>query len=372
VEVFRIDSLISALRSRLMVTLNVEAIMCFVGRESNWRDTSLLPEIDEVPDDEISIIAAFEFVQALRSMPYWCTMVDGRKWSGVPVMLVHRNTIEDEQIDECTRRKRTYSISFNRDRTEVTRAARRIVNEYRVSILDDLANLGFLVSYDHGRYRVGPAYERPRSLDGELFFVGADHTAPERYLTVHRDICGIERDIEEFEYLLNSSETTEPQLQKYFEDHPGLLDPLMGTIPLPHLPLRKTSGELLIPDFVQRPLVAPYRDSNWRVLDLKRPQAKLLSGPARRRYYSNEVVKAIRQLRDYGEYFRDPAHSTSLRTLLGRPLRNPRLAVLIGRADAKLTDVEALNSEQARNSDVQIVSYDEILEQQHVFLAQHR
>ena len=188
-------------------------------------------------------------------------------------------------------------------------------------------------------------------------------------MTVHRETEGIEKDIEEFESLLNDPAITEPKIQAFLEDHPAILDPWMTAHALPHVRLEKGDGSVLIPDFIQRPSVAPYRDTTWRVLDLKRPQAKLLSGPSRRRQFSSEVSKAIRQLRDYGEYFSNPEHQAHVFRTLGHKLRYPRLAVLIGRGQRISNDLEALNEEQQRHADVQIVSYDEILEQQIVFLA---
>jgi len=234
-------------------------------------------------------------------------------------------------------------------------------------------NLGFLVTYNQGRYLVGPAYRGSALSENELYYRAPDeNTTVAKFLTVHRDVLGVQRDIEEFEALLNKPEVTEPELQTFFEHHPGMLDPSMQTIAMPHVRLENPRGRTdpLIPDFVLKPIVAPNRDINWKILDLKRPQAKLTVGEKRRRRLSSEVSDAVRRLRDYGEYFRNPSNSSTVESLIGCKPRYPRLAVLIGRI-METSDIDALNEEQDRNCrDVRIVTYDEILEQQQVLLGQ--
>ena len=74
-------------------------------------------------------------------------------------------------------------------------------------------------------------------------------------------------------------------------------------------------------------------------------------------------MAAIRQLRDYGDYFSNPENTNEVARVLGHPLRHPRLGVLIGRLP-KGDEIEALELEQARCPGIRIVTYDEILEQQ--------
>jgi hypothetical protein len=131
---------------------------------------------------------------------------------------------------------------------------------------------------------------------------------------------------------------------------------------MPHVPLQSDSGPLLVPDFIIKPVVAYQRDSNWEILDLKKPDAKLLAGPRLHTRLSHEVMQAIAQLRDYRDYFRNPEHTERVASALGHHLRYPKLAVLIGRLSG--VNVEELEKAQAREPDVRIVTYDEILERQ--------
>jgi hypothetical protein len=104
------------------------------------------------------------------------------------------------------------------------------------------------------------------------------------------------------------------------------------------------------------------RDSRWKMLELKKPQHKILVGKAARRRLSAEVYKAIRQLRDYGSYLQNPENSAFVRNKLGHSLRRPKLGVLIGRL--RKAEVQDLEEQQVYESDVEITTYDEILEQQ--------
>ena len=127
--------------------------------------------------------------------------------------------------------------------------------------------------------------------------------------------------------------------------------------------MRDGSGRLLIPDFVLKPVVATQRDRNWEVLDLKRPQARLLAGPRNHRRFSQEVTSALTQLLDYGEYFENPTNMEEVERVLGHRLRYPQLAVLIGRLPSG-EELSMLDRHQTRAPEVRIVTYDEVLERQ--------
>lgn len=79
-------------------------------------------------------------------------------------------------------------------------------------------------------------------------------------------------------------------------------------------------------------------------------------------------MKAIAQLRDYGNYFADPNRAKDVERVLGRQVRRPQLAVLIGRDNGE--DPDVLDAEQLR-ANVRIVTYDEILDRQ-IALLQRR
>ena len=244
----------------------------------------------------------------------------------------------------------------------------RGVREYRQRLLAEFSNLGFVVTLLRGRYRVGPALRPKENLEGIFYYGPGDRRVlGNEYFTVDRDLCGIQHEVEVFESLINNPETAEGKLQRFFEEHPHFLGDLQQSIPLPHVRLEHPSGTLYIPDFVLKPIVAYQRDANWKVLDLKKPTARLLAGPANHVRLSHEVTQAIAQLRDYRDYFQNQENGESIRIALGHRLRYPELAVLIGRLSE--SDQELLDKAQAREPDVRIVTYDEVLQQQQYLLS---
>jgi hypothetical protein len=308
---------------------------------------------------------AIGLIRDLRRLEPSCAMADGRKWSSVPFILIATSrTLGDYAIPDPVDAILTVLRPEDGNLGEI----RQAVSHYRRQLLDELDNLGLLVTYDRGRYRVGPALTPHRRLiEGHFYYGPADQrkTTRGKYYTVDRDAFGIEYEIEQFEALLNNPDVRELDLQRFFEDNPHFLVTTRLMQPLPQVRLVSESGRVLIPDFVLKPIVAIQRrrDSNWEVLDLKHPQSKLLAGPSDHRRFSQEVMQAVTQVKDYKDYFETSSHAAAVTSLLGQPLRHPRLGVLIGRMPDP-TEIELLEKLQAREPGVRVVTYDEILEAQ--------
>jgi hypothetical protein len=329
---------------------------------------------EEVPNEGHFIpttgLLALETVVALvpdlRSLDSSVAMEDGRKWRSLPIIVILTETLfSDFNIGESF----DATIIFSRGNvsSDLDKIRQEIIT-YRHQLLDELDNLGFLVCFENGRYRVGPALTpKDERLEGHFYFGPADNRSGTRgkYFTVDRDNLGIEYEVEQFEALINKPEVTEFDIQKFFEENPHflLLTRLMQALPQIRLP--NETGKLLIPDFILKPIVAlqRLRDSNWEVLDLKRPQAKLLAGPSDHRRFSSEVHQAITQVKNYRAHFENPQNTNAINDILGHRLKHPKLAVLIGRMPPA-SQVEVLEQEQAREPQVSIVTYDEILERQ--------
>jgi hypothetical protein len=298
-------------------------------------------------------------------------MLDGRKWKAVPIVLVASGMATTFFGDELHRLTTDHDASLLEALPEfhpTAKAIERVVHNYRQHLLAEFSNLGFIVTIQHGRYRVGPALQSTEQLEGSLYYGRGDRRElTGRYYTVDRDLCGIQHEVEVFENLINHPETSEDQLQKFFEHHPHFLGDLQHTIPLPHVRLEHPTNPLYIPDFILKPIVAYQRDTNWRVLDLKKPSARLLAGPASHVRLSYDVTQAIAQLRDYRDYFQNPENNERVHQALGHRLRYPELAVLIGRL--REAEQELLDKAQSREADVRIVTYDEVLQRQQDLLA---
>ena len=320
---------------------------------------------DYTRDISLRATDAVTLASRLRRLDDAIAMIDGRKWNALPILVLVAGWLDYFDGQNAAARL----AAEGEGPVEVHDISRpgefggtliqTAIEVYRTKLLQELDDLGFIVTYEQGRYRVGPAFKRRDEVVGRFYHGAADRRG-DGFVTVHRDLLGVQLEVEQFEYLINRKDVAERELQTFFEQNPHFLSAIAQ--PLPHVQFRDPAGRLLVPDFILRPIVAAQRDSRWEVLDLKRPQASLLVGSGARKRISHEVATAIRQLRDYGDYFADPRNAAQVEQKLGHRLRRPKLGVLIGRLRG--VDVEALESEQHRTTDVRIITYDEILESQ--------
>lgn len=321
------------------------------------------------PTDFLDGVVAVELAIRIRQLDEVIAMPDGRRWSAVPIRILATSTgfaATEAAVGSAAAKavRRIFIHELSRTDNFAADAIKADVKKYRQDVLNELDNLGFVVAYEGGRYRLGPALKPRPELVGHYYFGPADKR-PDHFVTIDRDMVGVQLEVEALESLLNKQDASEADFQRFFEDHPHFLSQL--AIPMPHVQLRDGAGKLLVPDFILKPVVATQRDSRWEVLDLKKPQVPLLVGKGTRRQLSHAVQKAITQLREYGDYFSDPRNTSAIEHALGHRLRRPKMGVLIGRMIQ--SDTEALELEQSRLPDVRIITYDEILDQQKVLIS---
>jgi hypothetical protein len=340
--------------------LLADAIVCFIDIEA-W-------ELGSPPDLNLET-AGERFAREVRRLQGSCAMLDGRIWRAIPIVLVLSGTgvaLSKERIGLLASSESVVFVEALQDFEPTFRAINTAVGDYRQRLLAEFSNRGYVISYRDGRYRVALAMNPTGDVEGFLYDPHRDQrNLRGRFFTVDRDPNGVQYEIGQFEALINRQETNESELQKFFEENPHFLADARISMPLPHVRLESHRGNLLVPDFVIKPIVAYQRDSNWQVLDLKKPRARLLAG-SRHVRLSHEVTQAITQLRNYGDYFKNPENTKRVSAALGHGLRYPSLAVLIGRL--RESEVEELEKAQSRESDVRIVTYDEILQRQQLLV----
>lgn len=268
--------------------------------------------------------------------------------------VLDRMTGDSEGIDI-----RTATLSVTDDFSARTIA--EAVRAYRQRLLSDLDNLGYMVTFERGRYRVGPALRPKDQLAGYYYYGPGDRRRPiAGVVTVDRDALGVQIEVDEFEALINDPEVSEDKIQEFFEKYPHFLSEVAEA--LPHVRITNAHGRLIIPDFILKPRVAIERDSSWEMLELKLPQENVLVRKAERRRFSAKVHDGLTQIRDYADLVRNPENSALVRSALGHSLQSPKLGLIIGRL--RKGDVQDLEKQQTYVSDVKITTYDEILEQQ--------
>ena len=215
------------------------------GQRADVIVTSVAHRIEYTGDTFEFVESPLEFVvrvaQDLRKLPSNVAMTDGRKWNSLPFIAVLSAALIDTQIPQSL----DISVLMERPRPELTLTEiERIFQEYRERLLDELDNLGLLVSYDHGRYRVGPALTpRERQAEGAFYYGPADQSGSRvgKYYTVDRDVYGIQYEVEKFEALINTPKVSERQLQEFFVEHPHFLVATRLLQALPHVPLKVSS-----------------------------------------------------------------------------------------------------------------------------------
>jgi hypothetical protein len=161
--------------------------------------------------------------------------------------------------------------------------------------------------------------------------------------------------IGELEELVNNRETTEPDLQRFFEKNPDFLRFHEHSQVYPQIQLKADEGDALIPDFFLLGL-----KGNLDICDIKLPSVKLTAGRRSRRRFSAAVFDGVAQLRTYGSYFDDPQNRTRFFQELGLECYRPRLFLVIGRSRDFNSSFERRNCE-LDFSDVEVITYDDLL-----------
>jgi len=218
------------------------------------------------------------------------------------------------------------------------------------SVLDLL-----LTSYD-GRLRVLPGQQQ-----GSFHLRVSDDPAGEMVLAfpyvIEKSGFGfLAHEIEEFEALINSVDTTERQIQKFLEAHPRFLLGQEHERLYPQVVLERQGQGNLIPDF----LLQPFDRSFCNIVDLKLPQAPVIAWRQNREGFSRAIHDAVNQLHRYRDYFEDPWRREIVRQRYGITAYRPRLAVIVGRRPH--CDPVLYRQIEDTTPTVQVVTYDDLLD----------
>jgi len=165
------------------------------------------------------------------------------------------------------------------------------------------------------------------------------------------------RAIADFEQLLNDAETSEHNLQNFFEANDHFLTGLDYLRAVPHVILQRDETGPLIPDFMLQPTDSPYAD----LVELKLPKEKLVVGTANRSRFGAAVHSAIAQVREYRHYFDDEYNRRVTLERYGLTAYRPRVTVIIGRRPESLADEGLKELEEDIPPYIRIVTYDRLL-----------
>lgn len=230
VEAVRTDALLTQLRNNLTPLRVADAIVLYADSE---------------------LVRGSYVVRELGALPPLCAMPDGRRWSGLPVLMLvvprlwcgqavapDPNDIEGAVID----------VLVDDLIDEVGQYHRRLLGEYESN--------GFLITVDHGRYRVASALKRRTQEVADLYYAPADRRDRSRTITIHRDVDGVSYEIDLFEALINRADVQERELQMFLEAHPHFLVSVFACKAIARPRLQRSGGRWKEPDFILAPIVA--------------------------------------------------------------------------------------------------------------------
>src|SRR5258708_281786 len=161
--------------------------------------------------------------------------------------------------------------------------------------------------------------------------------------------------IGELEELINNSKIEESDLQKFFDRNPEFLKIHKHSQIYPQIQLTADEENVLIPDFFL------YGATNsLNVCDIKLPSVKMTVGSRSRRRFSAAVFEGVAQLRNYRNYFDDPAKCKEFFETYGLTCYKPSLYLVIGRSKDFNSFIERRDCE-LDFSDVEILTYDDLL-----------
>lgn len=162
--------------------------------------------------------------------------------------------------------------------------------------------------------------------------------------------------IEQFEWLINKPNVSEHDIQKFLESAPNFLLGLEHKSLHSQLTMVREDQPSLRPDFFLERIEGDFCD----ILDIKLPTASLVVGTPNRRTFSASVISAMGQLREYRNYFNDPANIRLFQTRYGLTAFRPKIQVVIGRSNSYLDHFERVAMEEELRN-LQILTFDDIL-----------
>jgi hypothetical protein len=163
--------------------------------------------------------------------------------------------------------------------------------------------------------------------------------------------------VDDFEHLINRSDISEHDLQRFFEQHPEFLLGLEYKSLHAQLTLFRQDAPALRPDFFLEKADSTFCD----IVDLKKPNACLVKHPRNRPGFVSALYDAIHQLREYRDYFEDAARRKAFERKYGLQAYRPDVTVIIGRSSDYLSYVERIRIEDGLAAHFKILTYDDVL-----------
>ncbi|MEP2601965.1 MAG: Shedu anti-phage system protein SduA domain-containing protein [Paraglaciecola sp.] len=162
--------------------------------------------------------------------------------------------------------------------------------------------------------------------------------------------------IDRFEFIINSPNIKESDLQLFFEMYPDFILSDLHVSAKPQVILfNEFEKRSLKPDFVLQRADSSFID----IVEIKKPEVKLATGTEHRPSETRALAKSISQLKEYGDWFNDSRNRDAFRKKYGLDGFKPNLTLIIGRSSGFKN--EMLRQKILQSSGVNIFTYDDLL-----------
>lgn len=163
--------------------------------------------------------------------------------------------------------------------------------------------------------------------------------SPYKFSIISTEKFYLNKQIEHFEWLINKNNVTEYDIQKFIEKNPWFLLGIEYKNLHSQLILTREDKNNLKPDFMLEKLNGNFVD----IIELKKPQEKLVTGINDRRTFSHAMISALAQLREYRNYFEDSSNRNNFYFRYGLHAYKPKISVIIGRSYDFQNEAERIN-----------------------------
>lgn len=165
----------------------------------------------------------------------------------------------------------------------------------------------------------------------------------------------VERAMEEFSLLIQLDES-EQKFQSFFEDNSSLFQALGYTRAIPHPVIVSESLGDYIPDFlVQR------NDGFWQILELKRPDTKVLKNNRRRDTWYADMQTYISQCLDYIELLRDESVRSKFERRYGVTMHLGFPVTIVAGISEQIDQLRAFRLLDRFKENISLVAFDQAL-----------
>lgn len=165
----------------------------------------------------------------------------------------------------------------------------------------------------------------------------------------------VEKAIEEFFFLIQLDES-EKKFQSFFEDNPSLFQALGYTKAIPHPVIESGNQGAYIPDFiVQRD------DGFWQILELKRPDTKVLKNNARRDTWYADMQAYLSQCIDYIELLRDQSVRSEFERRYGVTMHLGFPVTIVAGISEQIDQLRAVRLLDRFKDNITLVAFDQAL-----------